>query len=424
MRLDAVNRGWVVVAAGFGINLALGVLYSWSIFAKQLVAEWDWSSGASSLPYAIAVALFATVLAFGGRAQDRFGPRVVATLGALLTGTGLLVSGLAGPDNRLPLILGFGVLTGSGIALGFVATFPAAAKWFPKRRRGFVTGVVVSGFGIASIYIAPLTEFLLRTQGISSTFFLLGAGFLSVTLALAQLVRNPPLKPPGPDLPVAPLAEPESATPECRDFSYREVVHTRQFFLLWLMYGLTAFAGIMIIGHMAKITQVQLGRDLGFILVAVLALGNASGRIVTGAVADRFGPALTMTVVFSAQAVVVAVLGLAETVVMLSAAAFVIGFNYGADLSLFPMVVADYFGPANQGVNYGLVFTSWGVGGVLGSMSAGAIFDATGSYAGAYAIAAAFCVIAAVLSRLLKPPATGTGSGRQNCRRHRPSKVQ
>jgi len=402
--MQRTSRGWIVTLAGLGINLALGVLYSWSIFAKQLGSEWHWSTGQSSLPYAVAVAFFAAVLTFGGRAQDRYGPRIVATIGGALVGVGLLVSSLAGPGNSFPLVFGFGVLTGSGIALGFVATFPAAAKWFPPRRRGFITGLVVSGFGIASVYIAPLTTYLLHARGIPATFAILGTTFFIVTVLLAQLIRNPPAYyvPPGIDIE-------SEAGPRCpvapRDYDWHEMVRTRQFVLLWLMYGLTAFAGIMIIGHMAEIATAQLRLDLGFLLVAVLAVGNASGRIVGGIVSDRLGSVRTMTGVFTLQAVMMMLVGFASTTLALSAAAFVIGFNYGADLALFPCVVSEYYGQRNQGVNYGLVFTSWGVGGVFGSMLAAAIVDATGSYAPAFALAAVMCAIAAVLTLITHPPA-------------------
>jgi OFA family oxalate/formate antiporter-like MFS transporter len=323
----------------------------------------------------------------------------------VLLGLGLLVSGLAGPRSHAPMTLGFGVLTGSGIALAFVSTFPAAAKWFPPNRRGLVTGLVVSGFGIASVYIAPLTDYLLITAGIRQTFFALGAGFLVATVALAQLIKNPP---PGyipPHIGVEDVKAETSCPPARRDYDWHQMVRTRQFVLLWLMYGLTAFAGIMIIGHLAKITLLQTGLDLGFMLVAVLALGNASGRIVAGIVTDRIGAVRTMTIVFALQAVMMGLVGFAESAYVLSGVAFVIGFNYGADLALFPCVVSEYFGQANQGVNYGVVFTSWGVGGVFGSMAAGAIVDATGSYALAFALAAVMCLLAAGLSVATHPPA-------------------
>jgi MFS transporter, OFA family, oxalate/formate antiporter len=398
------SRGWVVTAAGFGINLALGVLYTWSVFAKALTAEWGWTAAQASFPYSVAVAFFALVTAFAGRLQDRIGPRWVATAGGALMGLGMIVASLAGPGNGTPLILGFGVLTGSGIAMGFVSTFPAAAKWFPETRRGLITGIVVAGFGIASVYIAPLTQALLRAYGISGTFRSLGLAFLVATVLLAQLISNPPEGyDPGPN-PRPDVLE-TTCPPAKRERDWHEAIRTRQFWLLWLMYGLTAFAGVMIIGHMAEIEAKQvMGPDLGYLLVAILAIGNASGRIVAGVVSDRIGSVRTMRIVFLLQTIVMLLLGLAHSVLVLAVLGFMVGFDYGSDLSLFPCTVSEYFGPRNQGVNYGLVFTSWGVGGVFGALTAGAIVDATGSFVPAYVLAATLCALAVALTFLTRAP--------------------
>ena len=410
MAFPAATRGWIVTLAGLGINLALGVLYSWSVIAKTLskpLADggWAWSAGQASLPYAIGVGVFALAMVFAGRAQDRFGPRIVATIGGALTGAGMLVASLATPERTWPVLVGFGLLTGLGIGLGYSAATPAAVKWFPPARKGLITGLVVSGFGLASVYIAPLTTWLLAGQGIAGTFRVLGLAFLVVTVGLAQLLVNPPTGyvPAG----FAPTdAAAIAAASERRDFDWREMVRTRQFALLWLMYAFGAFAGLMIIGHMAKIAAVQMtGIELGFVLVAVLAIGNASGRIVAGIVSDRIGGIRTMLVVFTLQALMMGVLAISGTAMALVPVAAIVGFCYGANLSLFPSTTAGFFGTKHLGVNYGLVFTAWGVGGVFGSMTAGTIVDSTGSYGVAYAIAAGLCVLAAGLTFVTKPPA-------------------
>jgi OFA family oxalate/formate antiporter-like MFS transporter len=410
MAFPAATRGWIVTLAGLGINLALGVLYSWSVIAKTLskpLADggWAWSAGQASLPYAIGVGVFALAMVFAGRAQDRFGPRIVATIGGALTGAGMLVASLATPERTWPVLVGFGLLTGLGIGLGYAAATPAAVKWFPPARKGLITGLVVSGFGLASVYIAPLTTWLLAGQGISGTFRVLGLAFLVLTVGLAQLLVNPPSGYfPAGSAPTAAAAI--AAASDRRDFDWREMVRTRQFALLWLMYAFGAFAGLMIIGHMAKIAAVQMtGIELGFVLVAVLAIGNAAGRIVAGVVSDRIGGIRTMLVVFTLQALMMGLLAISGTVMALVPVAAVVGFCYGANLSLFPSTTAGFFGTKHLGVNYGLVFTAWGVGGVFGSMTAGTIVDSTGSYGVAYAIAAGLCVLAAGLTLVTKPPA-------------------
>ena len=427
MTRASASRGWIVTFAGLGINLALGVLYSWSVIAKTLskpVAEsgWGWSAGQASLPYALGVGVFAVSMVFAGRAQDRFGPRIIASIGGALCGVGMIVASFGTAENGLPLILGFGLLTGVGIGLGYAAATPAAVKWFPPSRKGLITGLVVAGFGLASVYIAPLTTWLLETQDVAGTFRILGAAFFVVTILLSQLLVNPPAgyvpaeaSTSMNDRSASKAKRAKSAHKRAAhkkaadagvDYDWREMVRTRQFMLLWLMYAFAAFAGLMIIGHMAKIAAAQMpGLELGFLLVAVLALGNAAGRVVAGVVADRLGGVRTMLIVFLTQAVMMGVLAVAHAPLALVPIAAAVGFCYGANLSLFPSTTAGYFGTTHLGVNYGLVFTAWGVGGVFGSMTAGTIVDRTGTYGIAYAIAAVLCVVAASLTFATKPPA-------------------
>ena len=404
MRAPSATRGWTVALAGLGINLALGVLYAWSVVAKSLIAEWGWSAGQASLPYAIAVGVFAFSMVFAGRAQDRLGPRVVAALGGALTGLGMIVAGFGTAEQSLPIVLGFGVMAGAGIGLGYAAATPAAVKWFPPARKGLITGIVVAGFGLASVYIAPTTQWLLGAYGVAMTFRILGAGFLVATVGLSQLLVNPPAGYVAPGAPASTVSAVASGA-AVRDYDWREMVRTPQFALLWLMYAFAAFAGLMIIGHMAKIAALQMpGTDLGFLLVAVLAVGNACGRVAAGIASDRLGGTRTMLIVFIMQAVMMSLLALAGTPAMLVPVAALVGFAYGANLSLFPSTTTGYFGTKHMGVNYGLVFTAWGVGGVFGSMTAGSIVDSTGSYGVAYAVAAGLCLLAASLTFATRPP--------------------
>ena len=173
------KKGWLVTMAGLGLNLALGILYAWSMFSKQLTESianggYGWSRTTATLPYTIAIACFALIMVPAGRLQDRLGPRIVATAGAILCGLGLIVSGLGRADVIWPLIVGFGIMAGTGIGLGYAAATPAAVKWFGPEKKGLITGIVVAGFGLAPVYIAPLSKALLGSQGISGAFRHLG----------------------------------------------------------------------------------------------------------------------------------------------------------------------------------------------------------------------------------------------------------
>jgi MFS family permease len=370
------NKGWAVTAAGMGLNLALGILYAWSIFSKQLTEAIDkngfgWSKTEATLPYTIAIACFAAMMVPAGRLQDRFGPRIVATVGAILTGTGLIVASLG---------------------------TPAAVKWFPPEKKGLITGLVVAGFGLAPVYIAPLSRYLLATYGISTSFRILGCVFMISTTFFAQFIKNPssPLPPP------KKTGDGAIARSSSADQSWRQMLKTPAFYSLYLQYACAATAGLMIIGHLAKIVSVQSGNTvkIGFLFVALLAIFNAGGRVVAGIVSDYIGRIITIAFVCFLQAVIMVFFSQLSTVNAFILGSAMVGFNYGACLSLFPATTADYWGTRNLGLNYGILFTAWGVGGVLGPILAGKIADATGSYTMAYHIASGLLIFASLLAAL------------------------
>ncbi|RPJ01519.1 MAG: MFS transporter [Deltaproteobacteria bacterium] len=402
------KRGWVVTFSGMGLNLALGVLYAWSVFGKQLTEAVDkggygWSKTEAALPYTIGIAFFAGMMVPAGRLQDKFGPRIVSTIGALLTGIGLIVASFASPGNMFPALFGFGVMAGTGIGLGYASATPAAVKWFPPSKKGLITGIVVSGFGLASVYIAPLSKHLLGAYGINSSFLILGIAFAVITFFIAQFITNPPA-------PVAASGSKKASSGVVIDYTWREMMGTKTFYLLWIEFACGAMAGLMIIGHLAKIVSVQSGNQIqiGFIFVALLAIFNASGRLFAGMVSDYIGRLKTILIVCISQAIMMFLFSKVSTIPTFILGSAVVGFSYGACLSLFPSTCADYWGTKNLGLNYGILFTAWGVGGVFGPLLAGKIADSTGSYQMAYVISATLLIFAAILTFFTKVPARKT----------------
>jgi MFS transporter, OFA family, oxalate/formate antiporter len=417
------NCGWQVTFVGMGINLALGVLFSWSVISQAVPVDWGWSETGRALPYSVACLVFSLTMVPAGRLQDRVGPRVVATVGGLLVGAGLILASLT--RSLAVYVVGFGVLAGAGIGAGFASATPAAVKWFPAARTGLVTGLVVAGFGLSGVFVAPLANALIRARGVPATMLIFGVGFLVVVVALSQWLSVPPddFAPPGSA--AAPVGGPHTV-----DFTPGEVLRTRQFYVLWFVLACGAGAGLMVISKLARMVEVQTGITLGFLLVAVLALGNGGGRIAAGILSDRFGRKRTLLVVYLAQTVAILLLAAARsdnalgTGVMMAALSALIGANYGANLSLLPSVIKDYYGLKNFGVNYGLVFTAWGLGGFTLSLLAGAVFDRTHSFTFAYYGSAVMLVVATAATLLLTPPSrTPARGGRRgwNARRSRRS---
>ena len=420
------NHGWTVTFAGMGINLALGILYTWSVIAGGVPKDWGWSQSDKAWPYSIACLVFCLVMVPAGRMQDRLGPRLVATIGGVLVGIGMILASLTAiylPEHSLlGFIIGFGALTGAGIGFGYASATPPAVKWFPPAKTGLIAGIVVSGFGLASVYAAPLTEWLTAKYGLRDTVLILGVAFAVVVVCLAQLLRPPHkvlqfVKKLGPAGEMRQQAE-APATVKKENFAPGEMLKTWQFYLLWFMYACGAGAGLMIISVTMKLGAGKTIGDLkaGVIMVVTLAVGNGAGRIIAGMLSDKLGRKLTMAIFFLCQAVMVVLLALSGKVevlgsgAVLAVGAAMVGANYGANLSLFPSATKDFYGLKNFGVNYGLVFTAWGVGGFMLSKFAGWVFDGMvveswkGSFEFAYYTSAALLVLAAIATFALKAP--------------------
>jgi MFS family permease len=409
------NRGTAVVAAGTGINLALGILYTWSVLKGGIPAAWRWTDADKALPYSIACLVFAIAMIPAGALQDRVGPRRVATLGGVLTGLGCIVASQSG-SSRLGFVLGFGVLAGIGIGFGYASATPPAVKWFPPQKTGMVAGIVVAGFGLASVYIAPLATKLLEVfarpnaegvveKGISATMLVFGVGFLVLVTALAQLLVNPP-----PGFVAASAAAAGAPKPAPVDLTWRDLLRSPQFYVLWLMYFAGSAAGLTYISVAQGLGKKALG-EWAFLAVVVLAVGNSGGRVLAGLISDRIGRTWTLFGAFLIQGGALLSLYLAKGGApwpVLMPMLFLVGANYGANLALFPAATKELFGLKNFGMNYGVVFTAWGVAGLVMPWVNGKITDVTGSGDLTYFIIIGLLVLGGALtfvSRRLAAPA-------------------
>ena len=401
------NLGWQVTFAGLGVNLALGILYTWSVISKGIPDEWNWSEAGKSWPYAIACLVFCLVMVPAGRMQDKLGPRLVASIGGLLVGVGFILASMT--TSSVGYMVGFGLFAGAGIGFAYASATPPAVKWFPAARTGLIAGLVVSGFGLASVYAAPLARWLIHDFGVPTMTFTLGVAFLVVVVGLAQFLIPPPkgFKPEGAASASAPFSV---ASAGKEDFTPKEMLGTSQFYVLWFLYACGAGAGLMVISKLAKIGELQANIENGAILVVAMAIGNGAGRIVAGTASDKLGRRQTMFGCFLLQAILIFLLSITKegtilaSVPVLCLISGLIGANYGANLSLFPSVTKDYYGLKNFGVNYGLVFTAWGVGGFMLALGAGKLYDAFQTFAFAYYGAIGLLVLAAICTFAVKQP--------------------
>jgi MFS transporter, OFA family, oxalate/formate antiporter len=411
MALPGKNRGWTVTFSGTAINLALGILYTWSIFKGAIEASikkggpgaFDWSLASLNDPYAICCIVFSFAMILAGKCQDRFGPRVTAFVGGILVGVGFIW--ISQTTSYVIWVIGFGVFAGMGIGFGYSAATPPALKWFPPEKTGLIAGLVVSGFGLASVYIAPLSKYLVGNWGLQKAMLFFGIAFLLVVCGLSMFLVNPPAGY------VPPSSKPKAGKPAAPskpgiDETPSQIMKKGSFYIIWLTFFIGAGAGLMVIGSVAGMAQRSMG-ELAFVAVAILAVGNAGGRIIAGMISDRIGRRATLIIILLSQAalmvIAVPLVGSAtSSPVLIVLLATLLGFNYGANLSIFPSLTKDNWGLKNFGINYGLVFSAWGVGGfVMGRLSQ-MLVAKTGSYTSSFLTAAALLVIGAGLALALQ----------------------
>ena len=414
-------KGWITTFAGTTINLCLGILYAWSIWKKALVnvdragevmtglnAGWTYLTNAqAATPFAICVILFAVMMIPGGRIQDKFGPKVGATAGGLFLAAGCILAGLM--KSQMGLILGFGILGGLGMGLGYAAPTPAALKWFGPHKRGLIAGTVVAGYGGAAIYIGGLGQYFIDNYGISGSFIALGILFAVVCILCGQLLFTPPqgYRPPLPKNVKAGSTQDSTK----HDWTPKEIFKSWQFYALVIMFTISTQSGLLIIANAAGLlkkaaTDVPFLAANAWILVSFGGLINASGRVGTGFYSDKIGRvnAYCLNCAISAGCMFILPYVIAEqNIVLLFMVVGVAYWQYGGGLSLMPSFTADFYGSKYLGFNYGLVFLGWGMGFFMTSLG-GTIEDLTGSLRWAFYMSAGLLMLGVLIAYLTNRP--------------------
>jgi OFA family oxalate/formate antiporter-like MFS transporter len=419
---------WPVLAGALLVQVILGTVYAFSVFVKPLELEFGWERATTQWAFSAALATFAVAMIPAGRLQDRIGPRIVATIGGLLLGLSFLLGALwVRGEWPWTLYLTYGLVGGAGIGFGYVCPIAAAVKWYPDKK-GLVTGLAVAGFGAGALFFAgpasalllppaqsgeslSLYQVLLIGLGVMEgagagigwrMFFVLHGVVCAVAVVLgAMLLRNPPQgwQPPGWN----PAAVRTHALAE---LDWRDMLNTPLACMVWLTFIFGATSGLMAIGQwtpmMSTILQGQtfapewLGAFGRFMEpVGLLAIFNALGRIFWGKVSDLIDRPRAMMMMFLAQGMAFMLLvGVQSHLAIFLASAWV-GLNFGGIFALFPSATADYFGSQHFGVNYGWIFTAYGVAGILGPVVGGVLFDVTQQYIMAFVFAGTLCFLAA-----------------------------
>ena len=372
--MEAAKGRWVFVAIGLLINVCLGSIYAFSVFRKPLEALWGITSSQSGYPFMVFLAVFAVTMPLAGNLIERWGPRMTATLGGLLAGAGWIAA--------------------------------VAAKWFP-RYSGLAIGLTVMGFGVSALLIAPLMKAMILQPeiGIMHTFLYLGIAFTIAIALLAQLLRFPPdeWSPAGSGtLNAAPVSPALS-------LNRQAMLKTTSFYALWATYTIGCLAGLMAIGIASPVgTEVaQLDATTAALAVSLFAVFNGLGRPLFGALTDKLGPKHTAVISFAmtlSASLLLFFFGQGNSMLYLFAFC-VLWMCLGGWLAIAPTATGMFFGKLHYAQNYGVVFTAYGAGAILGTLLSGSIKDITGSYLHVFPIVAGLVLFGMLIAAIGLNPA-------------------
>jgi MFS transporter, OFA family, oxalate/formate antiporter len=421
--MKVMNR-WIVVIGAIAIQIALGAIYAWSAFTGPLQSSaFDFSKTMTQAIFSTGLATFGIFTIIGGRMQKKFGPMKIALLGGVLLGIGYLIGGFAGANFPLKLI-GIGLIGGAGIGLAYVVPIGVGIKWFPDKK-GLVSGLAVAGFGFGAFLWILMANppSVLGISGLINTanytianvdmaFKIYGVMFLILVVLGSLVMRNPPegWKPKGWN----PHLEKDESGNEKKEIALlpKQMLKQKQFYMLWAMFLIGALAGLMVIGNVQNFAKnptegfeafgytMAEAVDFAVIGAAVsLPIFNGAGRIAWGKISDTIGRKKALIAMFIFQGIMMGVFFYTtRNPIFFYIAAALIGFNFGGNFALFPAATADTFGSETVGLNYGYVFTSYGLGGIVGPILAGTVQDAGFSFTYAFYPAAILCFIAAAIA--------------------------
>lgn len=407
MQNNLKKKRWSVLISSCLINLCIGSLYAWSVFASPLAEKLNELTGntGNALLTAANLAIIFTVansvgpitMISGGVINDKLGPKWVVIVGGLLFGFGMLASGFA--VNIPFLVVTYGLGCGLGMGLVYGCTISNSVKFFPDMR-GLIGGITTATYGLSSVLIPPVANKLILNVGISSTFKILGTVFVVVICVCALFVEKCPVDyiPEG----WTPKTSVQIAKTSTQDKNWKEMITNPAFYIMILMLMCGAFSGLMVTSQASPMAQNMTGMTVGMAAtaVSVLALFNAAGRVVAGFLSDRLGRIHVLMIAFVLE---LAGLGCLLTtgqgdVVKYMVGVSIMGICFGSLMGVYPGFTADQFGTKNNSVNYGIMFIGFAVAGFFGPTLVGKIVSTYGSYEKGFLVAGALAILGILLA--------------------------
>ncbi|MFA5667729.1 MAG: OFA family MFS transporter [Balneolaceae bacterium] len=378
---------WNIAIMGTLLQLVLGTVYAWSFFQKPIMAEYGWSNVQTMWIFSLAILFLGLSAAVGGMILPKYGPRKLASAGAFLYGAGYLISAYAMQIGSLALFyIGFGMIGGIGLGLGYVTPVATASKWFPDKK-GLITGMVVMGFGLGALVMSKLIAPILMsvTSGnMVLVFFYIAIVLMAVGIPAGLSMKNPPAD-----------FVPEGYSPPVKSVSMRgqedslkvkESLLTTKFLGMWLIFFLNISAGIMFIGLQSPMIQdlfriqdatmsTEALAATGATLIAISSLFNGIGRFLWGGISDKIGRIQAFRLILSSQILVFILMIFTSNPWIFGLMVCYVLLCYGGGFGTMPSYVLDVFHTKLMPVIYGVILTAWSLGGIVGPQISAFIRD-------------------------------------------------
>lgn len=401
--MNLMKKRWLILIVSCLVNLCIGSLYSWSVFATPMAAHITEVTGQEisnlAIVFTIANSIGPVTMISGGYVNDKLGPKWVLLIGSLMFGGGMIGASFATSVTTLVLTYSLGVGLGMGMVYG--TTVSNTVKFFPDKR-GFVGGMTTAFYGGSSILIPPLANLLIQNYHVTTAFRIIGLVALTVIAVSAFII-----------IPCPKDFRPEGWNPGVQngqstghEYNYRQMFKDTAFPLMLLILTCGAFSGLMVISQISPIAQTMIGFSVSqaAVVVSVLALFNTIGRIACGLISDRIGTVNTLTMTFTGSVLASLLLYFSNEsrTMIFYIGLSVIGFCFGAIMGIYPGFTAAQFGSKNNSVNYGIMFIGFALAGAVGPIIMGSIYSGTSRYQPAFLVSAALAVIGFALIQVFR----------------------
>jgi len=401
--MTKVKNRWFMVLAAMAIHMCIGSVYAWSVYVKPIQTAMTWTLTDVTITFSIAIFFLGLSAAVMGKFVESKGPRVAATLAAVLFGMGTVGSGLAiYLECKTLLYLTYGVLGGAGLGIGYLSPVSMLVKWFPDRR-GMATGLAIMGFGFASAISGPAIKVLIDSVGIASTFYILGSIYFVIMFTAAQYLQNP-AEGYMPERLSDAIAEGKKKLKEdLVNITRNEAVKTARFYGLWIMLFINVTCGIAIISVASPLLQEVIGISAIAAASAVGLMGifNGAGRIVWAGISDYLTRPVVFILFFVTQIAAFYLLTTVTSVLVFTVLVYYIMMCYGGAFASIPAYIGDIFGTKELGAIHGYILSAWALAGLAGPIIIAYVKDTTGSYTSTLYVFVGLFVVALITSVLM-----------------------